>query len=125
MTRTRKSAKAAGARFERLIADALAEHVDDRVDRRVKTGALDKGDISALRLADGSKVVVEVKDYGGAVKVGPWLNEAETERINDQALTAIVVAKRRGTTNPLDQIVICTLADYIATITGRRPGDPQ
>ena len=34
MTRNRKSAKAAGARFERDIADFLAAHVDDRIDRR-------------------------------------------------------------------------------------------
>ena len=121
MTRSRASAKAAGARFERLIADALAQHVDDRIDRRVKTGAADKGDIAGLRLSDGSKIVAELKDYGGALKVGPWLNEAAKERINDDALAAIVVAKRRGTTNPLDQIVFCTLADFIAIVTHQRP----
>ena len=37
--RSRASAKSAGARFERHIADYLAAHVDDRIDRRVKTGA--------------------------------------------------------------------------------------
>ncbi|MGX7727573.1 hypothetical protein [Rhodococcus sp. 5G237] len=125
MTRSRASAKAAGARFERLIADALAQHVDDRIDRRVKTGAADKGDIAGLRLSDGSKVVAELKDYGGTLKVGPWLNEAATERINDDALASIVVAKRRGTQNPLDQIVLCTLADFIAIITHHRPEESQ
>jgi len=38
MPRTRSSAKAAGARFERQIADHLAQVLaDDRIDRRVKT----------------------------------------------------------------------------------------
>lgn len=37
MSRSRTSAKAAGSRFERLIADGLAEALhDDRIDRRVK-----------------------------------------------------------------------------------------
>lgn len=39
MTRSRASAKTAGSRFERAVADYLAEHVDDRIDRRAKTGA--------------------------------------------------------------------------------------
>ena len=58
MTRTRASAKAAGTRFERLIADTLAAHVDDRIDRRAKTGARDKGDIGGLRHM-GGRVVIE------------------------------------------------------------------
>jgi hypothetical protein len=53
--------------------------VDDRIDRRVKTGAKDKGDVAGLRV-HGQKVVIEAKDYGGRVLVGPWLNEAEVER---------------------------------------------
>ena len=37
--RSRASAKAAGSRFERSIADVLAATIDDRIDRRVKMGA--------------------------------------------------------------------------------------
>ena len=121
MARSRASAKAAGARFERLIADCLAEHVDDRVDRRVKGGAIDKGDIGGLRTEWGKRVVVEVKDHGGKYQVGPWLEEAETERINDNAEVGVVVAKRRGVSDPLQQACFMTVSDLIALITGSRP----
>ena len=121
MSRSRASAKQAGARFERVIADCLAEHIDDRIDRRVKTGAADKGDIGGLRTEFGQRVVAELKDYGGQVKVGPWLDEAETERINDNADVALVVAKRRGISDPLQQTVIMSVADLVALLTGARP----
>jgi hypothetical protein len=70
MPRSRASAKAAGSRFERVIADHLAAVIDDRIDRRVKTGAADKGDIGGLRV-HGQRVVLELKDYGGQIKAGP------------------------------------------------------
>jgi hypothetical protein len=60
MTRSRASAKAAGAKFERDVADWLARHVDDRIDRRVKTGAKDKGDIAGIRHM-GARVDLETK----------------------------------------------------------------
>lgn len=119
MTRNRASAKKAGASFERSIADCLALHVDDRIDRRVKTGSADRGDIAGLRIM-GERVVVECKNYGGRLNVGPWLNEAEVERGNDDALAGLVVAKRRGTLDPLDQIVLMTMRDLVALLTGRR-----
>jgi len=120
MTRTRKSAKTAGSWFERQIADYLNEHVDDRIDRRVKTGAKDRGDISAWRFA-GRRIVAECKEYGGRFNVGTWLKEAEIERLNDDAHVGLVIAKRRGTTDPGDQVVFLTLRDLIALTTGTRP----
>lgn len=120
MSRSRASAKAAGARHERVVADYLAEHVDDRIDRRVKTGAKDKGDIAGLRVK-GQRVAIEAKDYGGVFHVGTWLKEADIERGNDDALAGLVVAKRRGTADPGDQVVFMTLRDLVALITGVRP----
>jgi hypothetical protein len=120
VSRSRASAKAAGSRFERTTADYLAEKVDDRIDRRVKTGAKDKGDIAGIRHM-GGRVVLEAKDYGGRFLVGPWLNEADIERGNDDALVGAVVAKRRGTTDPGDQVVFMTLRDFAALLTGVRP----
>lgn len=121
MSRNRNSAKQAGTRFERVIADCLQKHVSEWIDRRNKTGAKDKGDILNLRTPQGEKVVAECKDYGGEFKVGTWLKEAEEERINDDARVGIVVAKRRGFADPLDQVVILTVRDYIALTTGVRP----
>ncbi len=119
MSRSRASAKQAGARFERLIADHLRDTVDDRIDRRVKTGAHDRGDIGGLRHM-GERIVVEVKDYGGRLQVGPWLNEAEIERGNDDATVALVIAKRLGYGDPAEQIVLLTVRDLAALLTGER-----
>jgi len=119
MARSRASAKKAGSTFERSLADWLARHVDDRIDRRVKNGAKDRGDIGGLRHM-GGRVVIEAKDYGGRLLPGPWINEAETERGNDDALCGLVIAKRRGTTDPAAQFVLMTLGDLTALLTGNR-----
>lgn len=119
MTRNRRSAKAAGTRFERSIADALAAHVDDRIDRRVKNGNKDRGDIAGLRHM-GGRVVIECKDTA-RVELGVWVNEAEVERGNDDAIAGLVAHKRRGHGDPLDQYVTCTIRDLVALLTGERP----
>lgn len=121
MTRSRATAKTAGTKFATLVAAYFAEHVDTRIERRALTGAKDRGDISGLQLGPRKRVVVECKDYGGRVEIGPWLTETEKERVNDGALAGIVVAKRRGTTNPAEQIVIMSLADLVALIIEVRP----
>lgn len=121
MARSRNSAKQAGARFERIVADCLRDNISEFIDRRVKTGAVDKGDISGLRTPQGHRVVAELKDYGGRFEVGSWLKEAETERVNDEAQIGIVIAKRRGHADPLDQVVMMTVRDYIALSTAQRP----
>ena len=123
MTRSRKSARAAGTRFESQVAGYLAEHVDDRIERRAKTGAKDRGDISGLRVR-GQRVVVECKDYGGQLRLAAWIAEAEVERGNDDAQIAVVVSKRRGTADPADQYVHMTLRDFTAIATGFRPPSP-
>ena len=119
MTRTRASARAAGSRFERTIADALAAHIDDRIDRRVKTGSKDRGDIGGLRHMT-QRVVIECKDVT-RTNLGGWVTEADTERGHDDAIAGLVIHKRRGTSDPLDQYVTCTLRDLIALLTGERP----
>lgn len=120
MSRSHASARAAGARFERLVADYLAKHVDDRIDRRVKTGAKDKGDIAGLRHM-GGRVVLECKDFGGRYLLGAWLNETEIERGNDDAIAGAVVIKRRAVADPGEQVVAMTLRDLVALLTGERP----
>ncbi len=119
MTRTRASAKQAGARFERAIADYLAQQLDDdRVDRRVKTGAKDRGDIAGLRV-HGQRLVVEIKDCA-RTKLSAWMNEAHEEAGNDDALTGVVVHKRHGIGDPGRQWVTMTVDDLVALITGQR-----
>ena len=118
MARSRASAKAAGTRHERAVADYLAQHVDDRIDRRVKAGSADRGDIGGVRHL-GARVVVECKNTS-RLEVGPWLTEAEVERVNDAATAGLVVAKRHGKGAPADQLVLMTLGDLVALLNGNR-----
>lgn len=120
MGRTRRSAKQAGASFERLMADYFAWALsDDRIDRRVKTGAKDRGDIAGLRMR-GKRVVVECKDYGGRHRLPEWLDEAETERGNDDAEYGIVAWKRLGVRDPAKQYVTMTAETFMAMVAGGR-----
>lgn len=119
MTRNRMSAKKAGSLFERVVADYLADQLDDdRIERRVRNGNKDRGDISGVRTMTGGRVVLECKDYGGVYHVGEWLNEAEVERGNDDAAVGVVVAKRRGKANPADAVVFMTLEAFSRIVGG-------
>ncbi len=120
MTRSRASAKAAGTRFETAIARALAEHLDDdRIERRARTGGRDRGDIGGVRV-HGQRVVLELKDCARMDLPG-WTREAHLEAGHDDALVGLVVHKRRGVGDPLDQWVTCTVRDLVALISGHRP----
>ena len=110
MPRSRASAKAAGSRFERQVADYLRDQVSEFIDRRVKTGAEDKGDIANVRTSGGHRVVVECKDVA-TLNLGGWIHEAEVEAANDGALIGVVVHKRRGHGDPGNQYVTMTLRD--------------
>jgi hypothetical protein len=118
VTRTRASAKKAGSTFERTIADYLATHVDDRIDRRVKNGTKDRGDIGGLRHM-GHRIVIECKNTA-KISLGGWATEAETERGNDDALAGIIIHKRHGKGRPEDQWVTLTLGELVALLTGTR-----
>lgn len=84
-----------GATFEQDTSDYLAAALgDDRIERRVKHGTNDRGDIAGLRI-HGKRVVVECKNHK-RMELAEWVDEAETERGNDDAEYGIVVHKRRG-----------------------------
>ena len=109
--RSRASAKKAGASFERLMADYFKDNWDDSVDRRVKTGALDKGDIANFRIS-GHRIVLECKnetkyDFNNAV------NEAQVEACNDDALVGLALVKRHSKASPEDQFVVSTVGDFV------------
>jgi hypothetical protein len=67
----------------------------------------------------GARIVVETKDCS-RVEIGRWLTEVEVERLNDDAVAGLVVAKRRGKGDPADQLVLLTLRDLVALLTGQR-----
>lgn len=124
MTRNRASAKAAGTRTERAVADYLAQQLqDDRIDRMPRHGGRDRGDIAGLR-HHGQRLVIEVKDCAKQT-LPEWVRQAHIEAGNDDALTGLVIAKRRGTTNPGQWWVHCTVDDLLALLTGHRHGHRQ
>lgn len=119
MTRSRASAKAAGAAFERLVADGLAAALDDdRIDRMPRRGSKDRGDVMGVRI-HGQRVAIECKD-AARLDLPGWTREARTEAGNGDALVGVVVHKRRGTRDPMDQWVSMELRDLVALITGQR-----
>lgn len=118
MTRNRSSAKKAGASFERLVADYLAETLnDDRIDRRVKTGNKDRGDIGGVRTIRGGRVVIECKSVSRD-NLPLWIREAEIERGNDDAAIGVVAHKRWGSAQPADQYVTMTLETFALLLEG-------
>jgi hypothetical protein len=75
-SRSRRSAKQAGTRFETAIAAALAAALDDdRIERRARNGSKDRGDISGVRLL-GQRVVIECKDVA-TLALPQWTAEAQ------------------------------------------------
>jgi hypothetical protein len=117
--RTHRSAKDAGSRFERTIADWLARVLDDpRIDRQVRRGK-DRGDISGICTLTGQRVVLELKDTA-TLSLGPWIREARVEAGNDDAPVAVVIHKRRGTADPAAQYVTMLTRD-LAILLGADP----
>lgn len=120
MARSRRSAKDAGQKFERLIADHLRVALDNEfIDIRPKNGRNDRGDVGGVRHYQQS-IVIEAKDYGGVIHAGPWVEEASVERGNDDGLAGVVVIKRRGTAKPGEQFALMTVDDFTALLTGER-----
>ena len=115
MGRNLRSAKAAGSRFERLIAD----HLDERlyglsVDRQVKTGARDSGDIAGVHLA-GRRIAIECKNVT-RMDLPKWTREAHTEAGNIGGAAGVVIHKRHGNGKPEDQWVTMTVTDLVTII---------
>ena len=118
MSRNRASAKKAGTQMETLVAKYLAEHLDDRIERRRLAGSKDRGDVAGLRHM-GQRIAVEVKNTS-RINLAAWAQEAEIARGNDDAGVAMIVHKRHGKGQAADQWVTMTLAEFVALITGSR-----
>ena len=120
MARSRASAKAAGTRHESSVVQYLAEHLDDdRIERRSKSGAKDRGDVAGVRHR-GQRVVIEAKNTTRTDLAG-WIREAHREAGNDDAAIGVVVSKRHGVGDPAQQWVHMTLADFAWLIGADAP----
>lgn len=110
-----------GSDFERLIADGLAKALDDdRIDRRVKRGTDDRGDIAGVR-CHGKRVVIECKNIatGKVFYLPEWVKEAHDEAGNDDALVGVVIHKRNKTTDPMKQWCSMEVGDFVKLLTGQ------
>jgi hypothetical protein len=106
-----------GSTFEKSIADYIAIQLqDDRIERRVTNGAKDRGDIGGVRL-NGHRVVIECKNHN-RLNLAGWVDEAQIEAGNDDAILGAVIHKRRGTAKPGEQYVTITVDDLITLISG-------
>lgn len=120
MGRSIRSAKAAGASFERLVADFLQDRLNEpTIDRLVKTGNKDRGDVGNVRDSQGNLIAVECKNVNH-LDLPLWNRQAKVEAENYGALVGVVVAKRHGKAKPEDQWVHLTLDDFATLLKGGR-----
>jgi len=83
-----------GATFEAQVADYLRDRTGLDIDRRVKHGSKDTGDIQGAFL-NGGRVVIECKNHK-SMQLSTWIDEAIKEAQNDNAEWFFVVHKRKG-----------------------------
>ena len=117
MTRNRASAKKAGTSWEFAIVDYLREQGWPDVERRARTGARDRGDISGL-----PAFCVECKN-ASRLELAAWITEAKAEALNARQPYGIVWAKRKGRPAPADAYVVMdggTFVDLLVAIRGTR-----
>jgi len=112
-------AKSKGTAFETLIVTELQARLGDEICRRTTSGAKDRGDIHGLYIR-GLRTVAECKNTK-ASQLGTHWAEVEVERGNDDADVGILIHKRHGKGQALDQWVTLTVRELITIMTGSRP----
>ena len=115
--------KQKGTAFETLIVTALQEHLGPEVCRRATTGAKDRGDVHGLYIR-GLRTVAELKNTK-STQLGPHWSEVEVERGNDDADVGVLIHKRHGKGQALDQWVTLTVRELLTIITGTRPEESR
>lgn len=111
--------KQKGTTMETLIVTALQEHLGPEICRRTTNGNRDRGDVHGLYIR-GLRTVVEVKNTK-ATQLGSHWNEVEVERGNDDADVGVLIHKRHGKGQALDQWVTMTVRELLTIIVGTRP----
>jgi len=94
--------RAKGTAFETSIVRYLQEWWP-HAERRALHGTEDKGDITGT-----PGIVWECKNHK-TLQLAEWLRETEQERENAHAYIGVLVAKRRGVTDPAQQYAIIPL----------------
>lgn len=99
--------KTKGSAWERAIVEALRAAGWPHAERRLAGAALDRGDIAGV-----VGVVIEAKNKA-RLDLAEWIDEAEHERVNDNAWLGVVWHKRRGKAGAADGYVTMTGAAFL------------
>ena len=113
--------KQRGTSFETAVVDWLNERMGTDTFHRLGMGGVnDEGDVWGL-FSHGKRIVIECKNHK-AMALSEWLDEAEVERGNADALASVVAHKRkgRGAKSFGETYVTMTLEDLVAILTGER-----
>lgn len=133
MTRSRASARKAGATFEAQTCETFSNAFPElEIHRSPRWGVKDKGDLTGVKidrvipvtisltmLPISGRLAVECKDVHN-LSLPAALKEARIEATNAGAEIGIVVHKCHGTADPLRQIVSMEMGDLLA-LMGRPP----
>jgi hypothetical protein len=123
MTRNHQSAKAAGARFERQIADHLDACLPGRINTQPLTATTANPTNGAGTPADGRPIAIECKNTT-RTQLANWIHEAHTEADNLGAAAGIIIHKRHGRSAPAAQWVTMTVADLTAILANLEGATP-
>jgi hypothetical protein len=117
--------KAKGTSFETLVAIYLASKSPGHVGRETLHGKKDVGDLRGV-LSPFGPVAVEIKNHR-TMQLSGWVDEAETERGNADAVAGVVVHKRtgKGSRSMGEQYVTMTLHDFAVLLWGTDVEDDE
>lgn len=107
------ASKQRGTAFESLIVPAYALAVPG-TERRAANGAADRGD---LNIPGETRFIAELKNCARFDLAG-WYAEAARESVSAGTPAAVVIHKRKGKGQPLDQWVTCTVRDHLLIAHG-------
>lgn len=104
-----------GTAFESAIVKAFIAGGYPHAIRRGKQGVKDKGD---LYLPGEGRYVAEAK-HVSRFNLAMWYAEAQQEAKNAGVPVGVVIHKRRGKADGMDQWVTMTVRDFLFLMTGR------
>lgn len=110
MTRSRRTAREAGTKWETAIVAALIDAGWPHTERRRLAGSNDRGDIAGI-----TGVCIEAKNTN-RLELAAAVDEAKTEAANAGARIGVAWIKRKGKASPLDGYVVMDGATFLALL---------
>lgn len=110
--------KKAGTAWESAIVSYLQDHGWPYAERRTLAGSKDRGDVAGV-----PGVVIEAKATK-TVALGTYVDEANTEVLNDGAELGVVWLKRRGFVSPANGYVVMDGGTFVNLLHAAGYGKP-